>query len=203
MATTSQTIQVTAPENATPTASFTANPESGAAPLTVNFNASASSDPDGTIASYSWSFGDGGNATGVTAMHTYASAGTYVVILTIIDNDGAMASASRSIEVTEPGNTVPTASFTADPESGTFPLDVDFDASASVDPDGSIVSYHWNFGDGHTGTGVTVSHTFETFGTFTVIITVIDDEGAPASATMEIKTYFEFLPIQPPFLPPF
>ena len=84
-----------APTNQPPTAAFTPT-TSG---LGVSVNGSASSDPDGSIASYAWTFGDGGTATGATASHTYASAGTYSVGLTVTDDDGASASTSRSVTV--------------------------------------------------------------------------------------------------------
>lgn len=81
--------------NQPPTASFTA----GTNGLAVAVDASASSDPDGTIASYSWAFGDGGTATGVTAGHTYAAAGTYTITLTVRDNAGATATTTRQVTV--------------------------------------------------------------------------------------------------------
>jgi PKD domain/RTX calcium-binding nonapeptide repeat (4 copies)/NHL repeat len=83
-----------------PTASFTANPSSGPAPLTVNFNASASSLPSGTIASYAWSFGDTQQGAGEVTSHTYTAAGTYTVTLTVTAEGGATASASQTIAVT-------------------------------------------------------------------------------------------------------
>lgn len=82
-------------ENAPPTASFT---ESCTA-LACNFNGSASSDPDGSIAAYSWNFGDGGTATTATPSHSYAAAGTYTVTLTVTDNAGATAMAARQVNV--------------------------------------------------------------------------------------------------------
>jgi PKD repeat protein len=85
--------------NQPPTASFTATPISGQAPLTVAFDASASSDPDGSIASYGWNFGDGTSGTGVTASRTYAAAGTFTVLLTVTDNSGGTASTTRSLTV--------------------------------------------------------------------------------------------------------
>ena len=196
-------ILVTAPENETPTAAFSAAPTSGQAPLVVTFNASASADPDGTITSYAWDFGDGGTATGVTALHTFASQGAYVVQLTVTDDGGATDSSTAAILATAPGNKVPIASFTADPTSGTFPFDVGFDASGSYDLDGSIVAYQWDFGDGDSGSGETVTHTYDAFGTFTVVLTVIDNSGAPASATTEIHSWFNIGPIFPPFIPVF
>jgi PKD repeat protein len=74
--------------------------------LSCDFDGSASSDPDGNIASYSWAFGDGGTASGATAAHTYDSAGTRTVTLTVTDDDGATDSAARSVSVTEGDVTV-------------------------------------------------------------------------------------------------
>jgi PKD repeat protein len=86
--------------NLTPTASFTAIPAAGETPLTVSFDASASSDPDGTIANYAWNFGDGSTGSGVTASRTYTAAGTYTVLLTVTDNRGATASTTHFVTAT-------------------------------------------------------------------------------------------------------
>jgi len=196
-------ILVTAPENEAPTAGFSASPTTGPAPLIVTFNASASTDPDGTIASYQWSFGDGGTATGKNVFHTFAAQGAYVVQLTVADDDGATDVATAAILVTEPGNQLPVPSFTADPTSGFFPFDVDFDASASYDPDGSIIAYQWDFGDGDSGSGATVTHTYDAFGTYTAVLTVIDNNGAPASDAVEINSWINIGPIGPIFVPYF
>ncbi len=68
--------------------------------LVGSFDASASNDPDGSIVSYSWDFGDGGSAAGRTAGHTYAGPGSYTVRLTVTDNDGATATTTRQANVT-------------------------------------------------------------------------------------------------------
>ena len=65
-------------------------------------NGSTSSDPDGTVASYAWDFGDGGTATGVTASHPFGSAGTYPVKLTVTDDKGATNSTTQQVTVTAP-----------------------------------------------------------------------------------------------------
>lgn len=86
-------------------------------------------------------------------------------------------------------NLAPQASFTAVPASGTSPLVVHFDASASNDPDGQIVAYFWDFGDTQTGSGVALDHTFTVQSesrVFTVILTVTDDDGATGQATKNI-----------------
>ena len=82
--------------NAAPTAAFTA----GCSALRCNFDATASTDSDGTIANYSWDFGDGTNGSGVKPTHTYVLGGTYPVGLTVTDNGGATATTSRSLTVT-------------------------------------------------------------------------------------------------------
>jgi PKD repeat protein len=96
------------PVNQPPVANFVATPTSGVAPLTVAFDASLSSDPDGTIASYGWAFGDGGTATGVTASHQYVAAGSYNAVLTIRDNLNLTSTKTVVITAT-PGQTAPAA----------------------------------------------------------------------------------------------
>jgi len=97
-------ISVTA--NAAPTATFTATPISGRAPLPVSFDASGSRDTDGTIASYAWTFGDTGTGTGATPQYTYNTAGTFTATLTVTDNEGATGTFSRIITVAPPVGSV-------------------------------------------------------------------------------------------------
>ncbi|MBA7581939.1 PKD domain-containing protein [Candidatus Atribacteria bacterium 1244-E10-H5-B2] len=89
-------------QNQSPIASFTANPTSGVAPLEVSFNGSNSSDSDGSIVSYAWDFKDGYTGNGVTVNHTFSSAGSYNVGLTITDNKGATDLDTKTIIVTTP-----------------------------------------------------------------------------------------------------
>lgn len=177
----------TPPPNQKPTASFTYTTAS----LSCNFNASGSTDPDGSIVAYAWSFGDGGTGTGVNASHTYAGAGAYTVTLTVTDNDGATDTDEQSITVSAPSNRPPTASFTY----ATDNLSCNFNASASADTDGSIVTYAWNFGDSSTGSGVTASHTYASAGTYTVVLTVTDDDGATGSQPRDVTV--EAAPVVP------
>jgi len=85
--------------NQSPTASFTANPTSGVAPLQVFFNASNSYDSDGTIISYAWDFKDGNIGSGETLNHIFSSIGSYNVLLTLTDDDGATDSTIKTITV--------------------------------------------------------------------------------------------------------
>jgi hypothetical protein len=87
------------PENQLPIASFTVDPASGIVPLTVDFDASGSSDPDGSIVSWVWDFGDGGTASGVNASHVYTAIGTYTATLTVVDDRNGSGATSRTIVV--------------------------------------------------------------------------------------------------------
>jgi len=173
--------------NLPPIALLSASPTSGAPPLTVQFSASASYDPNDDALTYSWDFGDGSDGTGMTVAHVYAAVGQYMARLTVTDTGGMQATVTQTILVSEQAvNDVPTASFTASPSSGGTPLTVAFNASASTDPDGSIASYEWSFGDGQTGTGITPTHSYLTQGTYTAVLTVTDDEGNSATSSQTI-----------------
>ncbi len=273
--------------NISPVASFTHS----CTELACSFNGSASSDSDGSIASYAWNFGDGSSSSSATPSHTYTSAGTYNVQLTVTDNDSATGATSKSITVevapqpgdfvlengiaktglagakdsnvyytmsvpagatnlsfvmsggtgdadmfvrfgsvptsstydcrpyktgnaescpittaqagtyhvmingysaytgvsitgsyTLVGNQAPTASFT---KSCTY-LACSFNGSASSDSDGSIASYAWNFGDGTSGSGSTASRIYTANGTYTVQLTVTDNQGATNSTSSTV-----------------
>ena len=86
-----------------PVASLAAGPTSGPAPLAVTFDGGGSSDPDGTIAAYAWSFGDGTSGSGATIVHTYSAAGTYTARLVVTDDTGLTAEATQVITVTGKG----------------------------------------------------------------------------------------------------
>ena len=159
--------------NVAPTASFTSTPTN----LAVAFDGSASSDSDGTIASYAWTYGDGATGTGASPNHTYAAAGTYTVTLTVTDNVGATGTVSHDVTVAPAANNPPNAVFT----STTTGLTANFNGSGSTDSDGTIASYAWDFGDGPpagTSTQASPSYTYTSAGTYTVTLTVTDDDGA-------------------------
>jgi PKD repeat protein len=163
-----------------PSANFYYTPQYPYTGETVTFNASSSYDPDGTIVSYFWDFGDGTNGTGEIINHTYADDGTYTVALTVTDNDGLSDTAFDSVTVL---NRPPVASFTESAETVLTSDIIYFNASASYDPDGSIVSYFWDFGDGTNATGITVGHAYADDGNYTVTLTVTDDDGATDTVT--------------------
>src|SRR5207249_5998719 len=182
----SQSVTVTA-ANQPPLASFT-NSCNG---LTCTFT-STSSDPDGSIAGYSWSFGDGSPAvTTQNASHTYAAGGSYTVQLTVTDNQGAANSTSHTVGVTPP-NQPPVASFTRSCNGLTCSL-----TSTSSDPDGTIASYSWNFGDGTPASTLqNPSHTYGAGGSYTVTLRVTDNQGAQSA--LASQTFTVTPPNQPP-----
>jgi len=164
------------PVNQPPVASFTES----CTQLSCSFDATGSSDPDGTISNYAWNFGDSTTGTGATPSHQYAASGTYPARLTVTDDDGAQTSVTRNVTVSgAPANQPPVASFTV----SCTDLSCSFNGSGSSDPDGSIASYAWDFGDGTNGTGVSPSHTYTTAGSYTVQLTVTDNEQATNTTT--------------------
>ena len=74
-------------------------PQRGVAPVTVQFDASASNDPDGSIVLYSWDFGDNTTGKGKTTAHTYDEEGNYTIMLEVFDNVGISAIVTRILEV--------------------------------------------------------------------------------------------------------
>jgi PKD repeat protein len=151
--------------------------------LSCTFDGSGSNDPDGTIVSYEWDFGDGATGNGATASHTYASSGTYSVSLTVTDDGSDTGTDSQNVAVSGGvENQPPVASFTYT----CTDLSCTFNGSGSYDSDGTIVSYQWVFGDGGTGSGATTSHGYGVGGTYNVSLTVTDDEGDTGTDSQKI-----------------
>ncbi|MCM3778117.1 PKD domain-containing protein [Microbacterium hydrocarbonoxydans] len=165
--------------NVAPTASIGAPSVNG---LDVAF-AGTGADSDGTIGSYAWDFGDGTTGSGASVSKSYTAAGTYTVTLTVTDDDGATGSTTAQVTVAPIPNQAPTAQFAAPASQG---LTVSVDGSASTDPDGTVASYAWEFGDGGTATTAAATHTYGAPGTYTVKLTVTDDDGATATKNAQV-----------------
>src|SRR5205823_1654459 len=152
-------------------ASFAYSPSSSQAGQPVTFTTSASG---GTSPfTFSWSFGDGLAGTGSPVTHTYSLAGSYTTALTIKDSSSPQqtATSQKTVAVTSPPPPI-SASFTLSPSSPSGGQSVSFTASASGGT--PPYSYTWSYGDGSTGTGLQVTHTYHRDGTYQVALTVAD-----------------------------
>lgn len=160
------------------------NPEAGpdqvvAPNEVVQFDGSASTDPDGTILRYLWDFDDGSRGQGAVVTHRFRQPGRYPVKLQVEDEARAPCNFARDV-VNVWVNAQPEADAGED-LSVAVGEPLRLNARASFDSDGEIEAYRWDFGDGTSGAGATTEHTFDTPGTFTVTLTVQDDAGVSNS----------------------
>ena len=172
--------------NRVPVASISADPTSALTGESISFDSSGSLDLDGQVVAVAWDLGDGNTSAERSVVHSYARPGEYVVRMTVTDDDGASTSAERRVDVL---NRPPSAAFTLDATEVWRGRPVTFNASMSMDPDGTISSYEWDFDDGTVGAqsrSPWVVHTFQRAGTFTVRLTVLDDLSDADVATMEV-----------------
>ncbi|MCJ7657347.1 MAG: PKD domain-containing protein, partial [Candidatus Atribacteria bacterium] len=176
-----------------PKASFAFDPISPQTGQNVRFDASLSTDLDGEISTYHWDFDDGTEEQEQQQNyidHIFFTAGDYKITLEVTDNNGQTATMTKNIRVT-PAPKPPVANFKLLDASPQWDTKVRFDASLSSDPDGSIVSYQWDFGDGTTGEGINISHEYPQAGGFyngvyQVTLTVTDNQGLSASKSISI-----------------
>jgi PKD repeat protein len=164
-----------------------ADPTSGAAPLDVQFSATAV-DPQGGRLIYRWVFSEGGSTLQQSPARTYSRPGTYTATVTVTDPQGKTASKTVEVVVSERANAAPAVIAAADPTSGQAPLTVKFGADA-FDPDGpeDEITYLWDFGDdGAAEFGPNPSYTYRTPGTYTATVTATDADGAFDTAEMTI-----------------
>ena len=130
------------PGNARPTAVLTADPSSGAAPLTVSFDGSSSSDADGDPITYDWDFGDGTpHSSSSEPSHTYTSPGNYTARLTVSDNRGK--SHSTTVQISA-GNTPPTAHVAGVPYRAGEELTLHGSATDQQDGEPPASAYDWD-----------------------------------------------------------
>lgn len=173
----------TNPGNTSPQAVIANGPFNALTGESISFSSSGTNDPDGSIASYLWNFGNGQTSTQANPTISYANAGNYTVTLTVTDNQGATASTTAAVTITNPANTSPNAVIANGPFSADVGQSIAFSSAGSNDPDGSIGSYSWSFGDGSTSTSSNPSHSYAAAGTYNVSLTVTDNQGASATTT--------------------
>ncbi len=169
--------------NDPPISAFSVSPLNGQAPLTIVVDANASTDSDGTIVEYAWDFGDGSSGTGVMASHIYQSPGMFSVELAVTDDQGSTDISSNIVNVDGLDQDL-AASFTVTHLTGFAPLNVTLEGTSSAN--GSNVAYHWDFGDGDSGTGQNTSHQYNAVGVYLLELTVSDINGNQGKASETI-----------------
>jgi PKD repeat protein len=174
---------VTITVNQSPEAVIVA-PEAACPAEELAFSGLDSADGDGQITRFEWDFGDGAVAAEPEVSHTFQTPGIYEVALTVDDGSGLNNSRDQST-LDFHVNRAPRAA--AGPDRIVCPGEpVAFDASLSVDWDGSLVRHHWDFGDGATADGAQVLHTFERPGVYEVRLSVTDDSGARCATAVDV-----------------
>ena len=159
--------------NVAPLPDFSFSPSSPRDVDVIHFT-DASYDTDGSVVAWLWDFGDGHNSTLQNPTHIYSDDGIYTVKLTVTDDDGSSTSVSKDIKVR---NAPPTADFYYVPPSPDDMDNVSF-YDSSGDADGSVVAWHWNFGDGNISSEQNPSHAYSDNGVYAVRLTVTDDDGS-------------------------
>ncbi|MCP4660620.1 MAG: PKD domain-containing protein, partial [bacterium] len=152
----------------------------------VTFDGRASGDADGEIIAWRWDFGDGATSSEAAPVHVYRSPGTYRVRLVVTDDSGT-SSRQSSDELAVVVNAAPIADAGGDRVTAPGRT-LRFAADASVDPDGTVVAWAWDFGDGTDATGAAVEHAWERPGTYTVRLRVSDDSGHPLAVGYDQAT---------------
>ena len=162
------------------TVSFSHDPEVIAVGQPVSFT-DHSTDLAGTITSWHWNFGDGGTSVEQNPSHTYSTAGSYTVKLTVTDSNGVSTFASHLVSVL---NNL-TSAFSYAPSSPTAGSQVQF-TDGSTPSDGPITTWSWHFGDGQTSTQQSPKHGYAAAGTYSVTLTVRDAAGREDSFTENV-----------------
>ena len=177
-----------------PVAVATAAVRSGDAPLTVDFDAAGSVDPEGGAVSLVWDFADGTTSSLPNPSHTFDEPGEYPVLLTVIDGTGRSASQAIMVQATAP-NVLPIAAASGTPASngdpkvlsGPSPLSVRLFATGSYDPDGALGNIEWTISDGRRSFGSPAFFTFNNDGSYTATLRVYDSRGAFSEDTLAIE----------------
>ena len=159
----------------------------------ISFMASGNN-PSG--AKFLWDFGDNTGSSGKSVKHTYSDEGSYTVTLTVVDEDNKIGVVKEDIEILY-RNQVPVASLDATYGGSGQQIKVNsiafFDGGASSDPDGDVLEFEWDFGDGATSSLLRPNHEYVDTGNYTVTLTVTDPSNESSTAQtwvlVNIRTY--------------
>jgi hypothetical protein len=189
--------------NLPPAAELTALPSQVNAGESVSFDASASTDPDGTVADYAWDFNGNGvfdepgpelaaHGAATPAPYVYANPGVYLAAVRVTDNGGLSADAIKQIDVNAP----PTAAILPDSTDGPVPLLVNFDATGSTDSDGTLANYEWDLdgngvynednGESAAQGNPHAQFLYNAAGAYQPAVRVTDDDGATSTASVTV-----------------
>jgi len=164
-------------------AKFRVNPKKPVILNPIKLDGSNSESDFGKIVNYEWDFGDGQKAEGINVEHIFKNSGIYEIVLKVTDEYGNSGIYTKRLEIY---STQPVANFEYWPERPKPNTSVTFDASLSLDADGKITQYRWDFGDGITGQGKKVTHSYKTEGLFKPSLTVVDNDGQKKTVTKTI-----------------
>jgi PKD repeat protein len=165
-----------------PVADFSHEPEGGTINDIVAFH-DESSDEDGSVLSWEWDFGDGETSQRRDPTHSFDDKGTHRVTLTVEDDDGNTDTVTKSVTIE---NLPPAAEFTASAATAQIGDEVRF-TDASADPENHQLMYAWEFGDGGTSDASSPKHSYEEAGSYTVTLTVTDDEGETDAMSVNLR----------------
>ncbi len=172
-------------------------PYTGTAGAALTLSGAGSTDADGTIASYAWTFGDNTSGTGASPSKTYAAAGTFTATLTVTDNRGATATSQAQVTISPAGGSTAPVARANGPYTATVGVPVTLSSAGST----NATSFSWALGNGQTATGVSPSVTYSAACTCAITLTATAAGGATSTATTSI-TVTAAAPPPPPPPPP-
>jgi parallel beta-helix repeat protein len=170
-------IPITEPPNAT----FIYSPANPTTQDAVHFS-DRSMDSDGYLISWLWTFGDGNTSTTQHPVHTYADNGIYLVTLKVTDDHGITTEITQQITIT---NVAPQIAFEYIPQNPTDLQTITFN-DTSIDLDGIVITWSWDFGDGNISSIQNPTHNYPDNGTYTITLTITDDDNATNETTQQI-----------------
>ncbi|GEM_PF-5047972 len=185
--------KASAQSNQTPVAAIASLPGILLSGTLLDLDGSASSDVDGSIAEYRWSFGGAAaDQTGASVMQRFDQPGQYRITLQVTDHEGLSAHADHWITVLDANtNAAPVALVSVSPKIGSFPLMVEADASASYDLDGGTLQFTWTWPDGETTTGAQTQRQVDLSGSQSLHLLIEDGQGGSTEHVTLLRSSLE------------